>query len=152
MSYDSNSQVFSRFATSSCSVYVSRFVTLSTLCVGTGTGGSTNMLACVPTELVFHPSTDWTVFRRVTITDFQGQTLMDTYVHPTMPVVDYRTASTGIDANAFNASMFVAHPVRIGKGSSVFSRFRVPFLKSSTLCCRSKLHYLALGVYVIRCS
>ncbi|KAF8529499.1 hypothetical protein JB92DRAFT_2696284 [Gautieria morchelliformis] len=77
---------FSAASQSSCSVSVSRFVTLSTLCVGTGTGGSTNMLA------------------RVTITDFQGQTLMDTYVLPTMPVVDYRTASTGIDANALSAN------------------------------------------------
>jgi hypothetical protein len=29
---------------------------------------------------------------------------MDTHVLPTMPVVDYRTASTGIDANVLNAS------------------------------------------------
>ncbi|KAF8588499.1 hypothetical protein K439DRAFT_638068 [Ramaria rubella] len=64
----------------------SSFVTLSTLCVGTGSGGSTNMLA------------------RVTIIDFHGHTLMDTFVLPTMTVVDYRTASTGINADHLSSS------------------------------------------------
>ena len=80
-------------------------MTLSTLCVGTGAGGSTNMLAYAP-NLFPRPSKVLPVLRRVTVIDFQGQTLMDSYVLPTMPVVDYRTATTGIDASVLNASTF----------------------------------------------
>ncbi|TCD67092.1 hypothetical protein EIP91_000555 [Steccherinum ochraceum] len=46
--------------------------------VGVGPGGSTHMLASVA------------------VVDYRGQTLLDTYVQPTMQVSDYRTATTGI--------------------------------------------------------
>lgn len=90
---------------------VHRFVTLSTLCVGTGTGGSTNMLACALATCCSLTFVDWSLSRRVTIIDFHGHTLMDTYVLPTMPVVDYRTTSTGIEANILNASRFLTWPI-----------------------------------------
>ncbi|KAK7694956.1 hypothetical protein QCA50_002144 [Cerrena zonata] len=52
---------------------------ISTLVVGVGPGGNTSMLA------------------RVAVVDYRGQTLLSTYVRPTMtPVTDYRTSTTGI--------------------------------------------------------
>ena len=38
--------------------------------------------------------------RRVAVVDYRGQTLLCTYVQPsaTMPVWDYRTSTTGIEA------------------------------------------------------
>ncbi|KIJ45474.1 hypothetical protein M422DRAFT_227034 [Sphaerobolus stellatus SS14] len=62
-----------------------RTLALSTLCVGTGLGGSTSMLA------------------RVSVVDSRGHVLIDTYVQPTMPVADYRTASTGIQPESLTA-------------------------------------------------
>jgi len=41
-----------------------------------------------------------TLDRRVSIVDYRGQVLLDTYVQPTMPVADYRTAITGIEAKS----------------------------------------------------
>ncbi|PCH33878.1 hypothetical protein WOLCODRAFT_63710 [Wolfiporia cocos MD-104 SS10] len=57
-----------------------KFLGISCLCVGCGPGGSTSMLA------------------RVAIVDYQGQTVFHTNVQPTMPVSDYRTGTTGIEA------------------------------------------------------
>lgn len=36
---------------------------------------------------------------RVSLVDYRGNVILDTYVRPTMPVTDYRTASTGIEAH-----------------------------------------------------
>ncbi|KLO13981.1 ribonuclease H-like protein [Schizopora paradoxa] len=55
-------------------------VALGTICCGVGPGGSTAMLA------------------RVSLVDYRGRTLLDVYVRPTMPVTDYRTGATGIEA------------------------------------------------------
>ncbi|KAJ7580719.1 hypothetical protein C8J56DRAFT_794671 [Mycena floridula] len=52
--------------------------TMSCTTIGVGAGGTTSMLA------------------RVAIVDYQGQTVLDTYVVPTVQVTDYRTATTGI--------------------------------------------------------
>ncbi|KAJ7596954.1 ribonuclease H-like domain-containing protein [Mycena floridula] len=49
--------------------------------VGVGPGGTTSMLA------------------RVAVVNYQGQTVLDTFVAPTMKITDYRTAVTGIDAS-----------------------------------------------------
>ncbi|KAJ7487522.1 hypothetical protein B0H11DRAFT_1095037 [Mycena galericulata] len=53
-------------------------IALSTVCVGVGPGGTTSMLA------------------RVVLVDFHGEYILDTFVRPTMEVVDYRQATTGI--------------------------------------------------------
>ncbi|KAJ7169805.1 hypothetical protein C8R46DRAFT_212606 [Mycena filopes] len=55
-----------------------QIISLSTVCVGVGPGGTTSMLA------------------RVVVVNFQGEPLLDRFVHPTMPVTDYRVATTGI--------------------------------------------------------
>lgn len=34
---------------------------------------------------------------RVAVVDYRGQTVLSTYVQPSMPVWDYRTATTGIE-------------------------------------------------------
>ncbi|KAJ6621655.1 hypothetical protein B0H10DRAFT_967163 [Mycena sp. CBHHK59/15] len=54
------------------------YVSVSTVCVGVGPGGTTSMLA------------------RIVAVDFQGRILLDKYVRPTMEVVDFREATTGI--------------------------------------------------------
>ncbi|KII93399.1 hypothetical protein PLICRDRAFT_101349 [Plicaturopsis crispa FD-325 SS-3] len=38
----------------------------------------------------------WRKCRRVSITDFRGKTIIDTFVAPTQPVTDYRNAQTGL--------------------------------------------------------
>ncbi|KAF9505814.1 hypothetical protein BS47DRAFT_492039 [Hydnum rufescens UP504] len=58
-----------------------KWVSLSTQCVGAGEGGTVSMLA------------------RVSLVDYRGKTIVDTYVKPTMPVVSYRTPYTGIEAH-----------------------------------------------------
>ncbi|CAE6469027.1 unnamed protein product [Rhizoctonia solani] len=55
-----------------------RYRALSCLAVGAGAGGSVNMLA------------------KVTVVDYWGNEMMEAFVRPTEPVVDYRTAHTGI--------------------------------------------------------
>ncbi|CAE6503713.1 unnamed protein product [Rhizoctonia solani] len=55
-----------------------RYRGLSCLAVGAGAGGSVNMLA------------------KVIIVDYWGNAMLDTFVRPTEPVVDYRTAQTKI--------------------------------------------------------
>ncbi|PAV22343.1 nucleotide-binding frt1 [Pyrrhoderma noxium] len=62
------------------------FLALSTICCGVGPGGSTSMVA------------------RVTLVDYRGNIVMDYYVQPTMPVTDYRTSTTGIEAKDLNSS------------------------------------------------
>ncbi|KAF5375292.1 hypothetical protein D9758_000359 [Tetrapyrgos nigripes] len=52
---------------------------ISCINVGVGPGGTTSMLA------------------RIAIVDYRGQTVLDTYVAPTMKVTEYRTAQTGIE-------------------------------------------------------
>ncbi|THH09464.1 hypothetical protein EW145_g1982 [Phellinidium pouzarii] len=61
------------------------FLALGTVCCGVGPGGSTSMVA------------------RVSLIDYRGNTILDTYVHPTMPVTDYRTSTTGIEAKHLNS-------------------------------------------------
>ncbi|KAF7298811.1 FAD/NAD(P)-binding domain-containing protein [Mycena indigotica] len=55
-------------------------LSLSTVCVGVGPGGTTSMVA------------------RIVVVNFQGETILDKFVAPTVPVVDYRAAQTGITA------------------------------------------------------
>ncbi|KAH8102556.1 hypothetical protein BXZ70DRAFT_999382 [Cristinia sonorae] len=57
-----------------------QIIGLACVVVGVGPGGSTSMLA------------------RVAVVDYRGQTLLDSYVQPTMQVSDYRTSTTGIEA------------------------------------------------------
>ncbi|EJD55379.1 hypothetical protein AURDEDRAFT_49692 [Auricularia subglabra TFB-10046 SS5] len=64
-------------------------VSISCVCVGIGAGGTTPMLA------------------RICIVDGAGNALFNAYVKPTMPVVDYRTASTGITAGHLSSSAAV---------------------------------------------
>jgi len=61
------------------------FIALGTICCGVGPGGSTAMLA------------------RVSLVGYRGNILLDVYVRPTMPVTDYRTAATGIEAGHLNS-------------------------------------------------
>ncbi|KAJ7040633.1 hypothetical protein C8F04DRAFT_948393 [Mycena alexandri] len=64
-----------------------QIVSLSTVCVGVGLGGSTSMLACV------------------SLTIAGGEPLLDTFVRPTMQVTDYRAATTGIqDSQLFSST------------------------------------------------
>ncbi|KAK7468815.1 hypothetical protein VKT23_003315 [Stygiomarasmius scandens] len=59
---------------------------------------------------------------RIAIVDFRGQTILDTYVQPTMKVTDYRTAQTGIEpqhlygGNAAPFSTVQQHVASIIKG------------------------------------
>ncbi|KAJ7048059.1 hypothetical protein C8F01DRAFT_519389 [Mycena amicta] len=57
-----------------------QIVSVSTVCVGVGPGGTTSMIA------------------RVVVVNFQGETILDKFVVPTIAVVDYRAAQTGISA------------------------------------------------------
>ncbi|KAG1758329.1 hypothetical protein EDD22DRAFT_981468 [Suillus occidentalis] len=59
-----------------------KILALSCTNVGVGPGGTTAMLA------------------RVSVVDYKGQVILDTYVSPTMQVSDYRTATTA-DTPAF---------------------------------------------------
>ncbi|KAI0703565.1 hypothetical protein BC835DRAFT_1404068 [Cytidiella melzeri] len=56
-----------------------QFLSVSCLVVGVGTGGGTSMVA------------------RVSVVNYRGHVVMDTYVQPLMHVTDYRTAITGIE-------------------------------------------------------
>ncbi|KAF9076200.1 ribonuclease H-like domain-containing protein [Rhodocollybia butyracea] len=57
---------------------MSQIFAISCINVGVGPGGTTSMLA------------------RIAIVDFRGNTVLDTYVAPTMKITDYRTSQTGI--------------------------------------------------------
>ncbi|KAL0951296.1 hypothetical protein HGRIS_008006 [Hohenbuehelia grisea] len=63
-----------------------QFLAISCTNVGVGPGGTTSMLA------------------RVSIVDYWGKTLLDTYVAPTMQVTDYRTQVTGIEEKHLSSS------------------------------------------------
>ncbi|KAJ7587415.1 ribonuclease H-like domain-containing protein [Mycena floridula] len=79
--------------------------TMSCLTIGIGPGGTTSMLA------------------RVAIVNYQGQTVLDTYVVPTMKVTDYPTATTGIQLshltgnNAIQFSVVQEHVANLLKGN-----------------------------------
>ena len=42
--------------------------------------------------------------RRVSVVDYRGHVIMDTHIQPMMPVTDYRTAVSGIEARHLSAS------------------------------------------------
>ncbi|KAI0345254.1 hypothetical protein BDW22DRAFT_1326253 [Trametopsis cervina] len=63
-----------------------QFVGLSCLVVGGGAGGGTPIVA------------------RVSIVNYRGHTIVDTYVQPTASVTDYRTSTTGIEAHHLSPS------------------------------------------------
>ncbi|KII93892.1 hypothetical protein PLICRDRAFT_171594 [Plicaturopsis crispa FD-325 SS-3] len=67
----------------------SQFLAIACSNVGVGPGGSTSMLA------------------RVSVVDYRGQAVLDTYVAPTMQVTDYRTSTTGIEPSHLNSSSAV---------------------------------------------
>ncbi|KAJ7038280.1 ribonuclease H-like domain-containing protein, partial [Mycena alexandri] len=80
-----------------------QLISLSTVCVGVGPGGTTSMLA------------------RIVVVNFQGEPLLDTFVRPTMQITDHRVATTGIkdwqlfskDAVPFNqVQQYVANMIR----------------------------------------
>ncbi|KAJ7599624.1 ribonuclease H-like domain-containing protein [Mycena floridula] len=79
--------------------------TMSCITIGTGPGGIISMLA------------------RVAIIDYQSQTVLDTYVVPTLKVTDYRTATTGIQpphltgGNAVQFSVVQEHIANLLKGN-----------------------------------
>ncbi|KAJ7598343.1 hypothetical protein C8J56DRAFT_770482 [Mycena floridula] len=79
--------------------------TMSCITIGIGPGGTISMLA------------------RVAIADYQGQTVLDTYVVPTVNVTDYRTATTGIQpsylsgSNAIQFSVVQEHVANLLKGN-----------------------------------
>ncbi|KAJ4484802.1 ribonuclease H-like domain-containing protein [Lentinula edodes] len=59
--------------------HTKQYYAISCINVGVGPGGTTSMLA------------------RIAIVDFRGNTILDTYVSPTMKITEYRTATTGIE-------------------------------------------------------
>ncbi|KAG8946160.1 hypothetical protein FRC04_012015 [Tulasnella sp. 424] len=65
------------------------YVGLSTIVIGTGAGGTIPMLA------------------RVTLVNWYGQPLYDTYVKPTDPVTSYRETTTGLDGTYFTDEIAV---------------------------------------------
>lgn len=67
--------------------------------VGVGPGGTTAMVAYVFLQfsLLRCQLTDF-IPSRVSIVDFRGDVMLDTFVAPTMQVSDYRTTTTGIEA------------------------------------------------------
>lgn len=52
-------------------------------------------------EISFHASNSWRSNSRVSLVEYRGNVIMDTFVAPTTTVVDYRTAATGIEARHF---------------------------------------------------
>ncbi|KAI0094056.1 hypothetical protein BDY19DRAFT_982822 [Irpex rosettiformis] len=63
-----------------------QFLGMSCLVVGVGPKGDTSMAA------------------RVSIVDYRGHVIMDTYIQPMMHVTDYRTAVNGIEARHLSAA------------------------------------------------
>ncbi|KAJ3765704.1 ribonuclease H-like domain-containing protein [Lentinula raphanica] len=70
-----------------------QFYAISCVNVGIGPGGMTSMLA------------------RIAVVDLDGNSILDTYVMPTMEVIDYRTATTGIQAAHLSPGNAVAFDV-----------------------------------------
>ncbi|KAF8344141.1 uncharacterized protein EI90DRAFT_3028412 [Cantharellus anzutake] len=56
-----------------------QWIALSTQSVGIGQGGTVSMIA------------------RVSLVDYRGRAIIDTYIRPTAPVASYRTPQTGIE-------------------------------------------------------
>ncbi|KAJ7783703.1 hypothetical protein DFH07DRAFT_199489 [Mycena maculata] len=112
----------------------SQIISLSTVCVGVGPGGTTSMLA------------------RVVLVDFQGEYILDRFVRPTMNVVDYRFATTGIqnwqlvskDAIHFNIlQQEVANKIRgkIVVGHSIWNDLSVLGIPHPAVCTRDVALY-----------
>lgn len=95
-----------------------QIVALSCSNVGVGPGGTTAMLAFV---ISFPSSPEFSfslLHSRVSIVDFKGNVLLDTFVSPTMQVSDYRTATTGIEAAHLMSckhSSFILYPVLLAE-------------------------------------
>ncbi|KAJ7492697.1 hypothetical protein FB451DRAFT_545085 [Mycena latifolia] len=111
-----------------------QIVALSTVCVGVGPGGTTSMLA------------------RIVVVNFQGESLLDTFVRPTMEIQDYREATTGIknwqlfskDAVPFNVlQQHVANMIkgRILVGHSIFNDLSVLGIPHPAVCTRDVALY-----------
>lgn len=64
------------------------------------------------------------IIRRVAIVDYRGQTLLDTYVQPTMQVSDYRTSTTGIEAAHLEPSTCIQVPYSWRSSLTSFNLFR----------------------------
>jgi len=67
-----------------------QWVSLSTLSVGTSRAGTVPMLA------------------RVSLVDFRGNIILDTYVRPTTPVMNYRIEETGIETHHLEQGIDIA--------------------------------------------
>lgn len=84
---------------------VNEIVGLSCVHVGTGTGGTISMLGGVSFlsshHLLLSSHSPSLTLARVAIVDRRGQAIYDTFVQPTSPVENYRTATTGLDASYF---------------------------------------------------
>jgi len=82
-----------------------QFISLSCINVGVGPGGTTSMLACVfSLPMTFcQLNLIYFICSRVSIVNYIGETILDTYVTPTMPVTDYRSTTTGILAEHLNS-------------------------------------------------
>lgn len=59
---------------------------------------SSNTVSILACSLMFRTN------RRVAIVDYRGQIVYHTYVQPTIPVTDYRTATTGIEPQHLHPS------------------------------------------------
>ncbi|KAJ3721484.1 ribonuclease H-like domain-containing protein [Lentinula raphanica] len=70
--------------------HAKQYYAISCINVGVGPGGTTSMLA------------------RIAIVDFRGNTILDTYVAPTMKACQYRTATTGIEPGHLSSKNAVA--------------------------------------------
>ena len=75
-----------------------QILALSCSNVGVGPGGTTAMLAYVFLTLRLLRRHLTSLSSRVSIVNFRGNVILDTFVAPTMQVSDYRTTTTGIEA------------------------------------------------------
>ena len=82
-----------------------KFLALSCINVGVGPGGTTSMLAYLLSSLQieFHHSSPSP--SRVAIVNYHGETIVDTFVSPTMEITDYRFSTTGMIPENFNSGM-----------------------------------------------
>ncbi|KDN49423.1 hypothetical protein RSAG8_02125, partial [Rhizoctonia solani AG-8 WAC10335] len=84
-----------------------RYRGLSCLAVGAGAGGSINMLA------------------RVTIVDYWGNVMLESFVRPTEPVVDYRTAQHRITEKELSGPQALPFDVVQAKVTNLISGYIV---------------------------
>ncbi|KAI9066664.1 hypothetical protein FKP32DRAFT_345710 [Trametes sanguinea] len=61
---------------------------------------------------------------RVTLTDYRGTVLLDTYVRPTQPVCDYRTAQTGLQPH----HLAEGTPISLPTGTIVLTTSLWPYV------------------------